>query len=201
MFPVLELDQRVTVNTLEPNFWRDLAFKVISRVIRMLNGSDILTQATYPKDKTTKCPRMTLNDLKRPKFDLIASFHLTFFLKWSKFKKFIRTYTVDFKSLLMYTIVWNVYTGAIDVCSRRKMLVTVFVSGDRCWRGSNKIQDYQKFNVEKFKIEFFIYHQLCSDLSNFELSNIKLFLDLSIFSKIVLTYNPDYKSCNVSTSY
>ena len=26
MFPVLELDQRVTVNTLEPNFWRDLAF-------------------------------------------------------------------------------------------------------------------------------------------------------------------------------
>ena len=104
MFPVLELDQRVTVNTLEPNFWRDLAFKVISRVIRMLNGSDILTQATYPKDKTTKCPRMTLNDLKRPKFDLIASFHLTFFLKWSKFKKFIRTYTVDLKSLLMYTI-------------------------------------------------------------------------------------------------
>ena len=81
MFPVLELGQRVTVNTLEPNFWRDLAFKVISRVIRMLNGSDILTQATYPRDKTTKCPRMTLNDLKRPKFDLIASFHLTFFLK------------------------------------------------------------------------------------------------------------------------
>ena len=59
MFPVLELDQRVTVNTLEPNFWRDLAFEVIERVIQMLNGSDILTQATYPKDKTTKCPRMT----------------------------------------------------------------------------------------------------------------------------------------------
>ena len=59
MFPVLELDQRVTVNTLEPNFWRDLAFKVSLRVIRMLNGSDILTQATYPKDKTTRCPRMT----------------------------------------------------------------------------------------------------------------------------------------------
>ena len=161
MFPVLELDQRVTVNTLEPNFWRDLAFKVISRVIRMLNGSDILTQATYPKDKTTKCPRMTLNDLKRPKFDLIASFHLTFFLKWSKFKKFIRTYTVDLKSLLMYTILWNVYTCVTNVCLRRKMLVTVF------WR----VTVLDGFQTKIKENCGFFFDQLCSDLSNFKLSN------------------------------
>ena len=40
----------------------------------------------------------------------------------------------------------------------------------------------------------------CSRTSNFRSSNMKLFLYLSNCSKIVLTYNPDYKSCNVPSS-